>query len=59
MDGTLKKGLTVVFVLFVGWMLFTDPTRLADLAKAGGGALASGVGALFQAIAQFLDAVTH
>lgn len=58
MDGTLKKGLAVVFVLFVGWMLFTDPTRLADLAKGGGSALWDALGSLFEAVARFLDEVT-
>lgn len=58
MDGALKKGLALVVVLFVGWLLFTDPTHLADLAKSTGSIIWNGLVSLFEAISRFLDAVT-
>ncbi len=58
MDDALKKGIVLVVVLFVGWLLFTDPSHLADLAKSTGTLVWDGLVSLFKAISSFLDAVT-
>lgn len=58
MDGALKKGIALVVVLFVGWLLFTDPSHLADLAKSSGTLIWDGLVSLFKALSSFLDAVT-
>ena len=58
MDDALKKGVVLVVVLFIGWLLFTDPSHLADLAKSLGSVVWNGLVTLFKAISSFLDAVT-
>lgn len=57
MTGTLKKGVVLLVVLFVGWYLFTDPNGLATLAQDLGGKAWELLVSLFEAISSFIGAV--
>lgn len=50
----MKKAVLAMLVLFLGFWLFTDPSGLADTSKEVGTLTAGGVGALFQAIIDFV-----
>jgi hypothetical protein len=58
MTGTLRKGMVLLVVVFIGFYMFTDPNGLAQLAKDGGGHGWDGLQALFTATIDFLNAVT-
>lgn len=59
MTGALRKGLVLLVLVFVLFYMFTDPHGLANLAKTGGGAIWSGLTALFQALIHFINSVTR
>ncbi|MCW2757196.1 MAG: hypothetical protein JWO46_942 [Nocardioidaceae bacterium] len=55
MDVALKKGAVLLFVVFVGYYMFTDPSGLATFAKEGSSALWDALQQLFTALISFLD----
>lgn len=57
MEAALKKGVVLVVMLFLCFYFFTDPSGAAHAARAGGSHLANGLGQLFQAMTDFLDAL--
>ena len=57
MTGVLKKGLGLVFVVFVVWYMFTDPGGLAALSKEIGTWIWDTLVELFQALTRFLTAI--
>lgn len=57
MDGVLKKGVVLLLVLFLGWLLFTDPGGLAQLAEDAGTGLWSMLVDLFEALFDFIGAL--
>lgn len=54
MTSTLKTGVTILVVLFLGFYLINDPTGLAEAAKAVWAMLTQ----LFGAVMDFFAAVT-
>ena len=58
MDATLKKGVVLIAVVFVGFYLFTDPTGLATFTRDGAGAIWDGLQRLFDALQQFVRTLT-
>ncbi len=57
MDAALKKGVVLLVVLFLGWYLFTDPNRLAEMAQDGGAKAWTRLVDLFEAVARFIGAL--
>ncbi len=57
MDATLKKGVGLLLLVFVGYYLFTDPNGAAGAAKDVFGAVWNGLQDLFAAMIRFLDAL--
>jgi hypothetical protein len=55
MTGTLRKGLTLLVLVFVIFYMFTDPSGLAEVAKQGGSKGWTLLTDLFNAVIQFLD----
>lgn len=57
MSVAMKKGVVLLVVLFLGWLMFTDPGGLADMS---GDLLAKSWSLLvdlFEAVAQFISAL--
>lgn len=52
-----KKALLAVVVVFLGFWMFTDPSGLAEAAKAAGGQTWSLAEDLFRAIIRFVGAL--
>lgn len=59
MTSTLRKGLVLLVVLFIGFYLFTDPHGLATVARDGGGKVWEALTKLFGSVITFLNALTH
>lgn len=57
MAGVLKKSLALLFVVFVGFYMFTDPNGLAQTTKDGAGALWEALTSLFGALIDFINAI--
>ncbi len=57
MDATLKKGVGLVLLIFVGYYLFTDPSGAASSFKDVFGAVWEGLKNLFVAMIDFLNAL--
>ena len=57
MTAVLKKGLVLLFLVFVGFYMFTDPNGLAQTTKDGAGALWEALTSLFGALIDFIDAI--
>lgn len=57
MDATLKKGVGLLLLIFIGYYLFTDPSGAASSAKDVFGAVWDGLKSLFAAMIDFLDAL--
>jgi hypothetical protein len=57
MDATLKKGVGLLLLVFIGYYLFTDPSGAAGAAKDVFGAVWDGMKNLFAAMIRFLDAL--
>ncbi|HEU4567895.1 MAG TPA: hypothetical protein VFR99_07660 [Marmoricola sp.] len=57
MEAALKKGVVLVVVLFLCFYFFTDPSGAAHAARVGGEHLAAGLGQLFRAMTDFLNAL--
>lgn len=53
-----KKLLLGVVVVFLGFWMFTDPNGLAEAARSGGAQIWDLAVQLFQAIIEFLGALT-
>lgn len=58
MDATVKKGVALVVVVFIGFYLFTDPTGLATFTRDGAGAIWGGLQRLFDALQTFIRTLT-
>ena len=57
MDATVKKGVGLLLLVFIGYYLFTDPNGAASAAKDLFGAVWDGLQSLFAAMINFLDAL--
>lgn len=57
MTGTLRKGMVLLVVVFVGFYLFTDPNGLATTAKDASSKGWDGLQQLFEALIAFVDAI--
>jgi hypothetical protein len=57
MAGTLKKGMVLLVVVFVGYYMFSDPNGLAQTTKDGGAALWKALTSLFGALIDFINAI--
>ena len=57
MEATLKKGVGLLLLIFVGYYLFTDPNGAAGAAKDLFGAVWDGLQTLFAAMIDFLNAL--
>ena len=57
MSAVMKKGLLLLVVVFIGYYMFHDPNGLADDTRTAAGALWDGVGNLFAALLDFIDAI--
>lgn len=57
MDAVLKKGVTLLVLVFIGWYVFTNPSGAATSAKGISGAVWSGLQNLFAAVTSFLNAL--
>ena len=57
MTATLKKGIALLVVVFIGWLLVTDPAGTATLAKDLGGKSWELLTNLFEAISEFIGAI--
>ena len=56
MTGTLKKGVVLLVVLFIGFYMFADPSGLADAAKNGSAKGWDLLTNLFSALINFFNA---
>jgi len=57
MSGTLKKGVVLLVVLFIGFYMFTDPHGLAVFAKEGSAKGWDLLTNLFKALINFFNAL--
>ena len=57
MSVAMKKGVVLLVVLFLGWLLFTDPSGLADLVGDAGSKSWAALEDLFEAISSFIGAL--
>jgi hypothetical protein len=57
MTGVMKKGLVLLAVVFIGYYMFHDPNGLAADTRNAAGALWDGIGSLFAALLDFIDAI--
>ena len=57
MEATLKKGVGLLLLVFIGYYLVTDPNGAAGAAKDLCGAVWDGLQTLFAAMIDFLNAL--
>ncbi len=57
MSGTLKKGVVLLVILFIGFYMFTDPHGLATFAKDGSARGWDLLTQLFTALISFFNAL--
>ena len=57
MTGVLKKGISVLVVVFIGFYMFTDPHGLAHTTKDGAAALWQALTSLFGALIDFINSL--
>lgn len=57
MDAVLKKGVTLLVVVFVCWYVFTNPGGAATSARDISAVIWTALQSLFTAITSFLDAL--
>jgi len=58
MDGALKKGVGLLFILFLGFWLVQDPNGLANSAQNAGSTVWDVLSTLFSSLREFFQSIT-